>query len=325
MKYTNLGNSGLQVSKLCLGCMSFGATNWIHDWVLDETESRKIIKSALDYGINFFDTANIYSMGVSEEILGRAIKDYANRSDVVVATKVYQQMRDTPHGGGLSRKSIMQEVEASLKRLDMDYIDLLIIHRWDYKTPIEETMEALHDLKKSGKVHYIGASSMHAHQFQEAQYVAKMNGWTPFISMQNHYNLIYREGEKDLIPVCDQHKVSLTPYSPLAAGRLARAWDADTKRAQTDKTARKKYDETQEQDIKIVKRVQELAERKGVKMAQISLAWLFHKENVASPVLGVTKMYQLDDAVAALDITLTQEEINYLEELYQPHRIQGPR
>ncbi len=325
MKYTKLGNSGLEVSKICLGCMSFGANNWIHDWVLDETESHKIIKRALDLGVNFFDTANIYSLGVSEEILGSAIKKYANREDVVIATKVFQQMRDKPNGGGLSRKAIFQEVEASLKRLDVDYIDLLIIHRWDYDTPIEETMKALHDLVESGKVLYLGASAMYAYQFQKAQYVAESHGWTKFISMQNHYNLIYREDERELVPLSKDLGVSLTPYSPLAAGRLARSWHADTERSQTDKTAVGKYDSTEEQDMEISRRVEELANKKGVKMAQISLAWLLSKDVVAAPVVGVTKMYQLEDAVAAVDVELTEEEIAYLEELYLPHKVSGAR
>lgn len=325
MEYVKLGNSGLEVSKICLGCMGFGATNWIHDWVLDEKDSREIIKRALDLGVNFFDTANIYSLGVSEEILGRAIKDYGHRDDVVIATKVFQQMRDKPNGGGLSRKAIFQEVEASLKRLDVDYIDLLIIHRWDYDTPIEETMKALHDLVESGKVMYLGASAMYAYQFQKAQYVAKENGWTQFISMQNHYNLIYREDERELVPLSEEMGVSLTPYSPLAAGRLARTWHADTHRSQTDKTAVGKYDATEAQDMEIVKRVEALANKKGVKMAQISLAWLLHQKAVAAPVVGVTKMYQLEDAVESINIELSDEELAYLESLYLPHKVSGAR
>ncbi|HZJ86684.1 MAG TPA: aldo/keto reductase [Erysipelothrix sp.] len=325
MEYVKLGNSGLDVSRICLGGMSFGDTNWIHDWVLDEEESRKIIKRALELGINFFDTANIYSYGVSEEILGRALRDYANRKDIVIATKVFQTMREGPNAGGLSRKAIFQEVEDSLTRLGVDYIDLLIIHRYDYDTPLEETMKALHDLVEMGKVHYLGASAMYGYQFQKAQYVAEKNGWTKFISMQNHYNLIYREDERELIPVCEDQNVSLTPYSPLAAGRLARAWTADTKRAQSDKTARSKYDLTQQQDTEIVKRVEEIAHKKGVKMAQVALAWLLHKPQVAAPVVGVTKMVQLEEAVEALKIKLTQEEIAYLEELYLPHKVSGAR
>ena len=325
MEYIKLGNSGLEVSRICLGGMSFGTDNWIHDWVLDEKESRKIIKRALELGINFFDTANVYSLGVSEEIIGRALNDFANRDEVVVATKVHHPMREGVNAKGLSRKAIMQEVNASLARLNMDYIDLLIIHRWDYDTPIEETMKALHDLVESGKVHYIGASAMYGWQFQKAQYIAEKNGWTKFISMQNHYNLLYREDERELIPVCNDQKVALTPYSPLAAGRLARLWEADSDRFKTDKTARIKYDKTYESDRKIVERVKELADKKKVPMAQIALAWLLHKEGVAAPVVGVTKMYQLEDAVKALDVKLTEDEINYLEELYTPHEVVGAR
>ena len=325
MEYVRLGNSGLEVSRICLGGMSFGDTNWIHDWVLDEEESRKIIKRALDLGINFFDTANIYSYGVSEEILGRALKDYANRKDIVIATKVFQTMREGQNSGGLSRKAIFQEVNDSLERLDVDYIDLLIIHRFDYNTPLEETMKALHDLVESGKVHYIGASAMYGYQFQKAQFIAEKNGWTQFISMQNHYNLIYREDERELIPVCEDQNVGLTPYSPLAAGRLARIWSSDTKRALTDKNAVGKYDETEEQDREIVMRVKEIADKKGVKMAQVALAWLLHKPQVAAPVVGVTKMYQLEEAVDALNISLSQDEMDYLEELYIPHEINGAR
>ena len=325
MEYVKLGNSGLEVSKICLGCMSFGDTNWIHDWILDETESRKIIKRALDLGVNFFDTANVYSLGVSEEILGRAIKDYAKREDVVIATKVFQTMRKGPNAGGLSRKAIMQEVDASLKRLDVDYIDLLIVHRWDYNTPIEETMKALHDLVSSGKVLYIGASSMYAYQFQKAQFVAEKHGWTKFISMQNHYNLIYREDERELVPVCLDQNVSMTPYSPLAAGRLARLWDADSKRDKTDASAKKKYDSTEKQDMLVVSAVSDIAKERGVSMAQISLAWLLHQKVVAAPVVGVTKMVQLEDAVFATEIQLTDDEIERLEAHYVPHKVVGAR
>ncbi len=325
MEYVKLGNSGLEVSRICLGCMSFGAKNWIHDWVLDEEESHEIIKKALDLGVNFFDTANIYSYGVSESILGSALKKYAKREDIVIATKVFQEMRSTPNSGGLSRKAIFQEVEASLERLGVDYIDLLIIHRWDYKTPIEETMKALHDLVESGKVLYLGASAMYAYQFQKAQYVAEKNSWTQFISMQNHYNLIYREDERELVPLSKDLGVALTPYSPLAAGRLARAWHAQSHRAQSDTTAVAKYDATQKQDMEIVKRVEALSKQKGVSMAQISLAWLLHQDVVAAPVVGVTKIAQLEDAVLALDVTLSEEELDYLEELYLPHKVSGAR
>lgn len=323
MEYVKLGNTGLDVSKLCLGCMSFGDSNWVHNWVLNEEDSRSIIKKALDLGINFFDTANIYSLGVSEEILGKAMKDFANRDEVVIATKVFNTMRQGPNGGGLSRKAIFSEVEKSLQRLDMDYVDVLIIHRWDYNTPIEETMEALHDLIKAGKVRYIGASAMYAWQFQKAQYVAEKHGWTKFISMQNHYNLLYREDERELVPLCKDMKVALTPYSPLAAGRLTRDWSATTKRFESDKIAKDKYDSTMEQDKQIVERVATLAETKGVKRVQIALAWLLHKNPVVAPVIGATKISHLEDAVAALEVKLTKQDIEYLEELYVPHTIVG--
>lgn len=325
MKYVKLGKSGLEVSRICLGCMSFGTDNWIHDWILEEKESREIIQRALTLGINFFDTANIYSMGVSEEILGRAINDFANRDEVVIATKVYNPMREGANSKGLSRKAIFQEVNASLKRLNTDYIDLLVVHRWDYDTPIEETMRALHDLVTSGKVHYIGASSMFAWQFQKAQYVAEKHGYTKFISMQNHYNLVYREDERELIPACMDMGVTLTPYSPLAAGRLARPWSGDSKRYKTDKSARRKYDETESDDRLIVERVERLSKKYDVSMATISLAWLLHQKAVSAPIVGITKMSQLEDAVKALEISLSQDELEDLEALYQPHKVVGAR
>lgn len=325
MEYVKLGNTGLEVSKICLGCMSFGdPTNWIHDWVLDEEESRKIIKKALDLGINFFDTANVYSIGVSEEFLGRAIKDFAKREEVVIATKVHGRMHEGPNGEGLSRKHIMREVNASLERLGTDYIDLLYIHRWDYDTPIEETMEALNDLVRAGKVHYIGASAMYAWQFQKAQYVAEKNGWTKFIAMQNHYNLVYREDEREMIPFCKETGVALVPYSPLAAGRLARDWDADTKRAESDKTARHKYDSTEDMDREIVDQVGKVAEKHNATRAQIATAWLWEK-GVASPIVGVTKEKYLDDFVGALDVKLDAEDMKNLEKFYVPHGIMGPK
>ncbi|HEW91024.1 MAG TPA: aldo/keto reductase [Thermotogaceae bacterium] len=325
MEYVRLGNSGLEVSRICLGCMSFGDPNvWIHKWVLNEEESRKIIKRALELEINFFDTANIYSLGISEEILGRAIRDFAKRDEVVIATKVFFPMYDGPNSGGLSRKAIMREVDNSLKRLGTDYIDLYIIHRWDYNTPIEETMEALHDVVKSGKVRYIGASAMYAWQFQKALYTAEKNGWTRFISMQNHYNLIYREDERELIPLCKDQNIALTPYSPLASGRLCRKGGADTLRYKTDQIAKQKYGSTYEVDQVIVDRVEEVAKNHGVSMAQIGLAWLLHKEQVAAPIVGVTKIFHLEDAVNALSVSLSEEEIAYLEEPYVPHKIVGP-
>lgn len=322
MEYVKLGNTGLDVSKLCLGCMSFGDPNaWIHKWVLDEEESRKIIKRALELGINFFDTANVYSKGVSEEILGRALKDYANRDEVVIATKVCIQMREGPNGGGLSRKAIMSEIDHSLRRLGTDYVDLYIIHRWDYNTPIEETMEALHDVVKAGKARYIGASSMYAWQFQKALYIAEKNGWTRFVSMQNHYNLIYREEEREMIPLCKEEKISITPYSPLASGRLARDWSESTQRYETDQIAKYKYDSTAEADKLIVDRLAEIAQKRGVPRAQIALAWLMQKETI--PIIGVTKISQLEEAIPSVSIELKPEEIAYLEEPYVPHRIVG--
>lgn len=322
MEYVKLGNTGLDVSKLCLGCMSFGDPNaWIHKWVLDEEESRKIIKRALELGINFFDTANVYSKGVSEEILGRALKDYANRDEVVIATKVCIQMREGPNGGGLSRKAIMSEIDHSLRRLGTDYVDLYIIHRWDYNTPIEETMEALHDVVKAGKARYIGASSMYAWQFQKALYIAEKNGWTRFVSMQNHYNLIYREEEREMIPLCKEEKIAITPYSPLASGRLARDWSESTQRYETDQVAKYKYDSTAEADKLIVDRLAEIAQKRGVPRAQIALAWLMQKETI--PIIGVTKISQLEEAIPSVSIELKPEEIAYLEEPYVPHRIVG--
>ena len=325
MEYVKLGNSGLEVSRICLGCMGFGDSEiWTHKWVLDEENSRPIIKKALELGINFFDTANVYSLGRSEEILGKALKDYAKRDEVVIATKVFSRMREGPNGAGLSRKVIMNEIDNSLKRLGTDYVDLYIIHRWDYTTPIEETMDALNDLVKAGKVRYIGASAMYAWQFQKALYTAEKHGWTKFISMQNHYNLIYREDERELIPLCKDQKIGLTPYSPLAAGRLARDWSETTYRLQTDEVAKSKYDSTKDADKAIVDRVAELANKHGVSRAQISLAWLLHKEPVNAPIVGATKITHLEDAVGAVSIKLTPDEITYLEEPYVPHSIVGP-
>jgi len=325
MEYVKLGNSGLEVSRICLGCMSFGDSEiWTHKWVLNEENSRPIIKRALGLGINFFDTANVYSLGRSEEILGKALKDYAKRDEVVIATKVFSRMRDGPNGVGLSRKVIMNEIDNSLKRLGTDYVDLYIIHRWDYNTPIEETMDALNDVVKAGKARYIGASAMYAWQFQKALYTAEKPGWTKFVSMQNHYNLIYREDERELIPLCKDQKIGLTPYSPLAAGRLARDWSETTYRLQTDEVAKSKYDSTKDADKAIVDRVAELANKHGVSRAQISLAWLLHKDPVNAPIVGATKITHLEDAVGAIAVKLTPDEITYLEEPYVPHPIVGP-
>lgn len=324
MEIMKLGNTGLDVSRLCLGCMSFGdRASGFNTWALDETESRIIIKRALELGINFFDTANVYSNGTSEAILGRALKDFADRDKVVIATKVYFKMHEGPNGSGLSRKAILSEVEKSLKRLQTDYIDLYIIHRWDYDTPIEETMEALHDLVKAGKVHYIGASAMYAWQFQKAQNVAEKHGWTKFVSMQNHYNLIYREDEREMIPYCSDSKIALTPYSPLAAGRLAKEPSETSLRLETDKTAIGKYGASESVDRPIIDRVGELAVKYQVARSHIALAWLLKRPQVVSPILGVTKLVQLEDAVKAFEVKISAEDMAYLEEPYVPHRLVG--
>ncbi|MER2173762.1 MAG: aldo/keto reductase [Carnobacterium sp.] len=324
MEYTKLGNTGMDVSRICLGAMSFGdPEKWIHKWVLNEKESFPIIKRALELGINFFDTANIYSIGKSEEILGKVLKQYANRDEIVLATKVHGHMFDGPNGGGLSRKAVLSQIDQSLERLQTDYVDLYITHRWDYDTPIEETMEALHDIVKSGKARYIGASSMYAWQFQKAQNIAERNGWTKFISMQDHLNLIYREEEREMIPYCLSEKISLTPYSPLASGRLTRDLSIQTKRTETDKIARLKYDKTADQDLEIIERVAQLAERYEVSRVHVALAWLLQKEGVAAPIIGATKLEHVETAVAAVDFKLTQEDVQFLEEPYTPHRIVG--
>lgn len=328
MEYTKLGATGLEVSKLCLGCMSFGdASLGFHSgWLLDEEQSRVIIKKALDLGINFFDTANTYAAGTSEEYLGRALVDFAKREDVVIATKCY--FSDLPNGEkkpnnhGLSRKAIFHQVERSLKRLGTDYIDILYIHRWDYDTPIEETMSALNDLVRSGKVRYLGASAMYAWQFQKAQYVAEKMGWTKFSVMQNHYNLLYREDEREMIPFCKETGVGLAPYSPLASGRVVRDWGADTARSKTDTTAKDKYDSTEEQDRVIVSRVAELADKYGVSRSQIALAWLWGK-GIDAPIIGVTKDKYLDDFMGAFSVKLSEDDLAYLDEKYLPHKIVG--
>jgi len=318
MEYSKLGNSDLQVSRLCVGCMSFGnPESNFHAWTLSAEESEALVKRALDLGINFFDTANIYSAGTSEEYLGRAIKNNVARHKVAIATKVYF------NEGKLSKAAILREIDGSLKRLETDYVDLYIIHRFDYDIPIEETMEALDSLVKAGKVRALGASAMYGYQFHNMQIAAERNGWMPFISMQNHYNLLYREDERELIPICRQQGVALTPYSPLAAGRLSRLkWEADTKRSQTDKTAVSKYDSTQETDYAIVLRVHELAQKYAATMTQISLAWQLSK-GVTSPIIGATKAKYFDDAVGAFSVKLTDEDIVYLDELYVPHKIVG--
>lgn len=317
MEYTKIGNTDIEVSKLCIGCMSFGKAGTMHDWTLDEVESEKVIRHALDLGINFFDTANGYSAGTSEEYLGRAIKKNVARDKVVIASKVYF------NEGRLSKRAIEREIDGTLSRLGTDYLDLYIIHRFDYETPIEETMEALHELVKAGKVRALGASAMYGYQFHNMQLVAKEHGWTPFSAMENHYNLLYREDERELIPICKQMNVMLMPYSPLAAGHLTRpSWTSESMRGRTDKVARGKYDRMEEQDIKIVERVHALAEKYGCKMSQIAIAWQWAK-GVASPIIGATKVSYLDDAAGALAVKLTPEDIAFLEEPYVPHPIVG--
>lgn len=317
MKYTNLGNTDIQISRICVGCMSFGKAGTMHDWTLDEEQTEKVVRHALSLGINFFDTANGYSAGTSEEYLGRALKKNIARDKVVIASKVYF------NPGRLSAKAIHREIDGTLQRLGTDYLDLYIIHRFDYDTPIEETMEALNDLVEAGKVRALGASAMYGYQFYNMQLAARDHGWAQFQAMENHYNLLYREDERELIPLCRQMGVSLMPYSPLAAGHLTRLeWDTNTLRSQTDRVARGKYDRTEEQDMLIVQRVHALAEKYGVKMQQIALAWHWAK-GVAAPIIGATKMSHFDDAVEALSVKLTDEDIAYLEEPYIPHRIVG--
>lgn len=318
----SISSTGMKVSRICLGCMGFG--RWIHKWVLNEENSRPIIKKALELGINFFDTANVYSIGASEAILGRALKDFVTRDEVIIATKLHGKMREDPNGSGLSRKAILNEIDASLKRLGTDYVDLYQIHRWDYETPIEETMEALNDIVRAGKVRYIGASAMWAWQFQKALSVAEKHGWARFISMQNHLNLIYREEEREMLPLCREEKIGVIPYSPLASGRLTRDWHSETTlRSETDQIAKGKYDSTSETDQRIVERVAELAEKYKIPRAHIAIAWLLQKESVAAPIIGATKNSHLEESVKALTVKLTPDEVSYLEEPYVPHRIVG--
>ena len=325
MKLKRLGNSGLKISELCLGTMTYGDPNW-REWVLPEEASRPFIKSALEQGINFFDTANMYSLGASEEILGRALKDFARRDEVVVATKVYYGMSDNPMDCGLSRKHIMNAIDDSLKRLGTDYVDLYQIHRWDYDTPIEETLEALHDVVKAGKVRYIGASSMHAWQFMKALNISEKNGWTKFISMQNAYNLVYREEEREMLPLCEDQGIGVIPWSPLARGFLTgnkkKGNDGETVRARTDGIAKAlKYG--QDADYEVLDIVTEIATSRGVSNAQIALAWVHHSPNITAPIIGASKMYQLDEAIAALDISLDVDELARLNDAYVPHNVSG--
>ena len=321
MEYTKLGNTGLDVSRICLGCMSFGASDQgTHAWSLDEATSRTFIRQALDAGINFFDTANVYSMGTSEEYVGRALADMAHRDEIVLATKVHGVMRPGPNGRGLSRKAIMFEIDASLRRLGTDYVDLYQIHRWDPRTPIEETMEALHDVVKAGKALHIGASSMWAWQFATAQHVAERNGWTPFATMQNHYNLLYREEEREMLPLCEQQGVGVIPWSPLARGALTRDPDVVTARQETDEFGKTLYGTA---DPDIVREVAAIAVARGVSRAQVALAWVARHPAVTSPIVGVTKPHHLDDALASLDLELTDDEVRRLEAPYTPQPVQG--
>jgi 1-deoxyxylulose-5-phosphate synthase len=321
MRYAKLGSTGLEVSAITLGCMSWGdSSRGGHPWVLDEDAARGIIKEALEAGVNLLDTANVYSAGSSEEITGRAVRDFADREDVVLATKVNGRMRPGPNGAGLSRKAILQEIDASLTRLGTDYVDLYQIHRWDPTTPIEETMEALHDVVRSGKARYIGASSMWAWQFAKAQHVAETHGWTRFVSMQNHYNLLYREEEREMLPLCADQGVGVIPWSPLARGRLTRDWDTETARTETDEFGAHLY---RDEDRATVEKVAEVAQRRGVSRAQVALAWLMAQPAVTSPIVGVTKPEHLRDAVAAVDLELTDDEVAELGADYAPHPVAG--
>ncbi|KVV35851.1 alcohol dehydrogenase [Burkholderia ubonensis] len=324
MEYVRLGSTGLQVSRLCLGCMTYGVPErGTHPWTLDEAASRPFIRQALDAGINFFDTANMYSDGTSEEIVGRALRDFAKRDDVVIATKVFHRMRPGPNGAGLSRKAILTEIDHSLKRLGTDYVDLYQIHRWDYHTPIEETLEALHDVVKAGKARYIGASSMHAWQFGKALYTSKLNGWTQFVSMQDHLNLLYREEEREMLPLCADQGIAVLPWSPLARGRLTRDWDASSERLQSDVYGQTLYEAYADNDRAIVEAVATIARARNVPRAQVALAWLLQKSGVTAPIIGASKAQHLDDAVAALSLELSAEELAALEAPYVPHAVAG--
>jgi aryl-alcohol dehydrogenase (NADP+) len=323
MRYVKLGATGLEVSAITVGCMSWGdPARGGHPWVLDEHAAKGIIKQALDAGINFFDTANVYSGGSSEEFTGRALNDLVSREEVVIATKVHGRMRPGPNGAGLSRKAIMAEIDASLRRLGTDYVDLYQIHRWDYDVPIEETLEALHDVVRAGKARYIGASSMYAWQFAKALYTADLNGWTRFVSMQDHYNLLYREEEREMLPLCEDQGIAVLPWSPLARGRLTRDWDVQTARTETDEFGRSLY---RDEDKEIVDAVADVASARGISRAQVALAWLLHQPVVTSPIVGFTKSEHLTDAVAAVDVDLSEEELKTLESPYQVHPVAGHR
>lgn len=324
MDYVKLGRTGLDVSRICLGCMSYGVPERGNaPWSLNEEETKPFIKKALELGINFFDTANMYSDGTSEEFVGRALKEFARRDEVVIATKVRFRMHPGPNGEGLSRKAIMSEIDNSLRRLGTDYVDLYQIHRWDHTTPIEETMEALHDVVKAGKARYIGASSMYAWQFLKAQHVAERNGWTKFVSMQNLLNLLYREEEREMLPLCRTEGIGVIPWSPLAKGRLTRDWDENTARSGNDEMGQRMEAAMMDADRMIVERVAEIAAKRGIPRAQVALAWVLQKESVTAPIVGATKPHHLEDAVAALSVKLDGNEIASLEEPYVPHRVYG--
>jgi len=324
VKYTNLGKTGLKISRICLGMMTYGSAQW-RPWILNEEQSRPIIQRAIELGINFFDTADMYSLGLSEEITGRAVRDFAKRDEIVIATKVFFPLGDKPNQGGLSRKHIMHAIDASLRRLGTDYVDLYQIHRLDKETPLEETLEALHDVVKAGKARYLGASSMFAWQFAKALFTATRHGWTRFVSMQNHYNLVYREEEREMIPLCREEGVGVIPWSPLARGFLAgnrtRSKSGETTRAQTDKFAHEMY--YQESDFAIVDRAGELAKQREQTVAQVALAWLLHQPGISAPIIGASKIQQVEEAVAALNIQLSHDERKFLEEPYQPHPVLG--
>jgi aryl-alcohol dehydrogenase-like predicted oxidoreductase len=321
MRYVNLGNTGAVVSKICLGCMSYGIPDrGTHAWTLDEEASRPFIRRAVEEGINFFDTANVYSDGTSEEIVGRALNDFAKRDEIVLATKVHGAMRRSPNGKGLSRKAIMFEIDESLRRLGTDYVDLFQIHRWDNRVPIEETMEALHDVVKAGKALYIGASSMWAWQFAKAQHIAEQHGWTKFVTMQNHYNLVYREEEREMLPLCIDQGVGVIPWSPLARGLLTRDVSSNTSRSETDEFGKTLYGSA---NTGIIERVAEIAAQRGVSRAQIALAWVAHHPAVTAPIVGATKQHHLDDAIASIDIVLTDDEVRALEAPYTPQPVSG--
>jgi aryl-alcohol dehydrogenase-like predicted oxidoreductase len=325
MEYVRLGKTGLKVSRICLGCMSYGdPTKGSHPWALTEEQGRPFIQRALELGITFFDTANVYSAGASEEVLGRAIRDFGRREELVIATKVHGRMRDDPNGRGLSRKAILSEIDASLRRLGMDYVDLYQTHRWDADTSIEETLEAMHDVVKAGKARYVGASSMWAWQFAKALYLADQRGQTRFVSMQNHYNLLYREEEREMMPLCADQGIGVIPWSPLARGRLTRPWRAEpTRRLQTDQFGKTLYDKNEQAERQIIERVGQVAEQRGLPRAQVALAWMLSKPFITAPIVGATKPQHLEDAAAAVSLKLSAEEIAALEEPYVPQPVSG--